>query len=134
MFRVDILVLCTTTAEALAMGKFVIIPQHISNEYFYSFRNCLTYNGVEECVQKIEYALTELPQPLSEKEVYQCTWVAATHRFLDACTQYSTTLETKEEEKEKKPHTSSSIMTWLHYEVSNQLRQLFCHFISKDQI
>jgi len=103
------------------MGKFVIIPKHISNEYFYSFRNCLTYNNIFECVQQIQFALTRDPQPLTEGEAYRCTWVAATNRLLEACIHCPTT----EDILEKSP--TSSLTNWLHCEMSNYVRQLFFH-------
>jgi hypothetical protein len=111
------------------MGKFVIIPQHISNEYFYSFRNCLSYSNISECVQQIQYALTNEPQPLSEEEAHQCTWVAATHRLLEACSQFPAT-----EDSIGKESSSFSLTGWFHCEMSNHFRQLFLHSIEKDQM
>lgn len=77
-------VLCTATAEAVAMGKFVLIPFHPSNIFFEDFPNCLMYRNKKEFCQLLQYALTHEPEPLSECSKYTLTWEAATERCLEA--------------------------------------------------
>jgi hypothetical protein len=77
-------VLCTTSAEALAMGKFVILPKHSSNEFFYCFPNCLAFEDMDDCVRKIQYALTNKPEPLTDKFVRMLSWEGATDRLYDS--------------------------------------------------
>jgi hypothetical protein len=77
-------VLCTTTAEALAMGKYAIIPVHPSNTFFLQFPNCLAYRNKFEFVANLRWALTHDPEPLTDDQAYQFTWEAATERFITA--------------------------------------------------
>lgn len=77
-------VLCTTTAEALAMGKFAIVPVHPSNTFFLQFPNCLAYRNKFEFVANLRWALTHDPEPLTAEQSRQFTWEAATERLMAA--------------------------------------------------
>jgi hypothetical protein len=77
-------VLCTTTAEAIAMGKFVIIPSHPSNYFFEQFPNCLVYRSRKEFVSLLKDAMTNDPPPLPEDLANLLSWEMATRRCVCA--------------------------------------------------
>lgn len=72
--------LCTTTAEALAMQKWVILPKHPSNEFFYQFQNCLVYRDMAEFKNHFLYARAH--DPKYDPNTMQLSWEAATQRLL----------------------------------------------------
>ncbi|PIA53845.1 hypothetical protein AQUCO_00900439v1 [Aquilegia coerulea] len=75
-------VVCTTTAEALAMGKIVICADHTSNAFFKQFPNCHTYEDGTGFVELVRRALVEEPAPLNDDQMHELSWEAATERFL----------------------------------------------------
>lgn len=77
-------VVCTTSAEALAMGKIVVCANHPSNDFFKQFPNCRTYDDDEGFVDATQKALSEEPTPLTDSHRHELSWEAATERFLRA--------------------------------------------------
>lgn len=67
-------VMCTATSEALAMGKYVIIPRHVCNEYFYNFRNCMTYADDRDLLQCFCAVFESPPVALNTWEKTQLSW------------------------------------------------------------
>lgn len=77
-------VLCTTTAESVAMGNFVIIPDHPSNTFFQRFPNVLMYRTKSEFVDHLDFALENDPPELTAALTRELTWEAATERLVEA--------------------------------------------------
>ncbi|KAL9435055.1 hypothetical protein AB3S75_021340 [Citrus x aurantiifolia] len=75
-------VVCTTTAEALAMGKIVVCANHPSNDFFKQFPNCRTYDDRNGFVEATLKALAEEPALPTEAQRHQLSWESATERFL----------------------------------------------------
>jgi hypothetical protein len=112
-------VLCTTTAEALAMGKFVIIPVHPSNTFFLKFPNCLAYRNKLEFVANLRWAFTHDPEPLTPELSREFTWEAATDRLIDAAA--ITNQEALERERLGKSRLDDRI-AWLHNEIGKGVK------------
>lgn len=108
-------VLCTTTAEALSMGKFAIIPVHPSNTFFLKFPNCLGYRNNYEFLANLRWALTHDPEPLTEELAREFTWEAATDRLLSSAS--ITYREAREREILGKSKTDERI-AWFHSQIS----------------
>ncbi len=73
-------VLCTATAEALAMGKFAVLPDHPSNLFFKQFKNALFYQEESEAIQLIRKTASLVPA--YDPALLHLSWVQANKRLL----------------------------------------------------
>jgi digalactosyldiacylglycerol synthase len=130
-------VLCTTTAEAVAMGKWVIVPKHASNEFFRSFANCLQYTSRQDFVKLLHHAMSHEPPCTSttstttttvanteEEEDRSAlfpslTWQAATDRLIH--TAHLSQRDARRCERLQSKDKSISIQEW-HYALGTGLR------------
>lgn len=108
-------VVCTTTAEALAMGKIVICADHPSNDFFKQFPNCRMYKDSDEFVKATCKALAEEPDELTDAQRYELSWEAATQRFLTSA-ELDQGLERKLEKTPSKQFMSLSLNLWRNIE------------------
>nr|GLL34417.1 digalactosyldiacylglycerol synthase 2, chloroplastic [Ipomoea trifida] len=118
-------VVCTATAEAIAMGKIVVCANHPSNEFFMQFPNCWTYNDGEGFVNATLKALSEQPVPLTDKQRHELSWEAATARFLQAAQLDNIVPKQKQPKTSSKPFLSKSISLHSHLESASA----FVHYI-----
>lgn len=66
-------VLCTTIAEALAMGKWVVCARHPSNDFFFeNFESCLSFTDEQEFLLCMQKAFAEDPPRLSAETRCVC--------------------------------------------------------------
>ena len=78
-------VLCTVTAEALAAGRFVLLPRHSSNAFFEEHPNALFYDDVASFRAGWLRASTDAPAALTlRRSEALFGWEAATERFVSA--------------------------------------------------
>lgn len=82
-------ILCTVTAEAIAMRKRVVLPRHPSNQFFeehFSDRcHFFEADDVETFAGALRSALgAELPPQLKEEQKAPLTWDSAVDRLCDA--------------------------------------------------
>jgi hypothetical protein len=61
-----------------------ILGLEASNTFFLQFPNCLAYETLEECAEKLAWALRNEPTPLTEDYRHRFTWEGANERLYEA--------------------------------------------------
>lgn len=66
------------------MGKWLVCARHPCNDFASKFGNCLIYDDAAGFVSNLRRALSEEPSALSEEELEELGWAAATRRLGEA--------------------------------------------------
>ena len=66
------------------MSDYHCASSTASNTFFYQFPNCLAYTSLEDCLEKLEWALANDPVPLSEESAQKLSWEGANERLFDS--------------------------------------------------
>ena len=74
-------VVATTSAEALAMGKWLLCPAHASNAFFAGFANCLVYRSPAEFARQLRVAEARGSPPNLIAGRYLAQWSWLLSRF-----------------------------------------------------
>jgi hypothetical protein len=96
-----------------------------SNTFFLQFQNCLAYESLPECVEKVRFALENSPTPLTEDERHKFTWDGANERLFKAAG--ITRRELRERHSKGIDETDSRI-AWFHensIKTGNLIRRVF---------
>lgn len=86
-----------------------------SNTFFLQFPNCLAYETVEECVEKLKWALENEPIPLTDEYFHRFTWEGANERLFESAA------ITKKEAKHRVDSGQDKAdleVAWLHIETT----------------
>ena len=76
-------VVATTSAEALAMNKWLVCQRHPCNTFFEAnFANTLVYDDLDGFVACVDRAMANAPAPLTDEERRLLTWEDACDRLL----------------------------------------------------
>ncbi len=79
-------VVATTTAEALASGKWVLVEDLPCNTFFAQFPNCLMYTDAAEFSEKLEQALATEPARMDDETLGWVRWLGINVCCMYACT------------------------------------------------
>ena len=70
----------------LSFSKILLLPTcccftKASNTFFLQFPNCLSYSDLDDCLEKLEWALAHEPEPLTDEMAKKLSWEGANERL-----------------------------------------------------